>query len=136
MTNWLIDKSAYARLHRAVEAEEWLNRINRGLVRVTTITLLEVGYSFTSEAVASKEFSEGLLSFLVLDTMTPAIENRACEVQRELLARGSHRAASIPDLLVAATAELLGRVVLHVDKDFELIAGVTGQPVERLRVVD
>jgi predicted nucleic acid-binding protein len=37
-------------------------------------------------------------------------------------------------LLVAAAAELARLAVLHVDKDFELIAGVTGQPVERLAV--
>lgn len=33
---------------------------------------------------------------------------------------------------MAATAELAGLTVLHVDKDFELIAGITGQPTERL----
>ncbi|MGL5817838.1 MAG: hypothetical protein ACRCYR_09770 [Phycicoccus sp.] len=48
--------------------------------------------------------------------------------------RGRHRAPSIPDLVVAAAAELDQRVVLHVDKDFELIAEVTGQQVERLCV--
>jgi predicted nucleic acid-binding protein len=45
-----------------------------------------------------------------------------------------HRAPSVPDLLVAATAELAGRTVLHVDQDFELIARITGQPLERLAV--
>ena len=43
-------------------------------------------------------------------------------------------AASIPDLLIAAAAELAQRTVLHLDKDFDLIAELTGQPVERLRV--
>ena len=46
--------------------------------------------------------------------------------------RGHHRAPSVPDLIVAATAELAGLTVLHLDKDFELIAGVTGQNLERL----
>jgi predicted nucleic acid-binding protein len=64
--------------------------------------------------------------------LTPAIEDRAVEVQGLLADRGHHRAASIPDLLVAATAELADLVVLHVDRDFELIADVTGQAVERL----
>ena len=36
------------------------------------------------------------------------------------------------DLLVAATAELAQLTVLHLDKEFELIAEVTSQPVERL----
>jgi hypothetical protein len=35
---------------------------------------------------------------------------------------GQQRAPSIPDLMVAATAELAGLTVLHVGKDFELIA--------------
>jgi predicted nucleic acid-binding protein len=46
--------------------------------------------------------------------------------------RGQHRAPFIPDLIIAATAELAGLTVLHLDKDFEIIAAVTGQPVERL----
>jgi predicted nucleic acid-binding protein len=42
------------------------------------------------------------------------------------------RAPAVHDLLIAAAAELSDLVVLHLDKDFELIANVTGQPVERL----
>ena len=64
--------------------------------------------------------------------LTPAIEDRAVEVQQALADIGHHRAPSIPDLLIAATAELAGLTVLHVDKDFDLIAAITGQPVERL----
>jgi predicted nucleic acid-binding protein len=39
----------------------------------------------------------------------------------------------VADLLIAASAELTGATVLHVDKDFDLIASVTGQPVETLQ---
>jgi len=53
-------------------------------------------------------------------------------VQLLLADRGLHRAPAVPDLLIAAAAELAGLRVLHVDKDFELIASVTGQDVERL----
>jgi predicted nucleic acid-binding protein len=45
-----------------------------------------------------------------------------------------HRAPSIPDLIIAATAELAGLTVLHLDKDFQFIAEITGQAAERLRV--
>lgn len=41
-------------------------------------------------------------------------------------------AMPIPELLIAAVAELADLTVLHLDKDFELIGGLTGQPVERL----
>ena len=67
-----------------------------------------------------------------VEYFTPAIEDRAVDVQLRVATRGLHRAPSIPDLLIAATAELAGLIVLLLDKDFELIAGVTGQPVERV----
>jgi predicted nucleic acid-binding protein len=53
-------------------------------------------------------------------------------VQALLAYRGQHRAPSVPDLLLAAIGEFADLTVLYVDKDFELIADVTGQPVERL----
>ena len=42
--SWLIDKSALVRLGESAEADVWANRIQRGLVRIATVTLLEVGY--------------------------------------------------------------------------------------------
>jgi hypothetical protein len=51
-----------------------------------------------------------------------AVEDRAVEVQLFLADRGHHRAPSVPDLLIAA--------------DFELIAVVTGQRVERSPLPD
>lgn len=54
---------------------------------------------------------------------------RALQVQR-LLAQRSQRGRAIPDLLVAAVAEAAELTVLHYDADFDLIADVTGQPVE------
>lgn len=63
---------------------------------------------------------------------TPPIENRAVEVQLALVERVQHRVPSIPDLLIAASAERSDLSVLHFDKDFELIAEITNQPTERL----
>lgn len=40
----------------------------------------------------------------------------------------------IPDLLIAAAAELAGLTVLHLDQDFDLIAAMTGKPCERLDI--
>jgi hypothetical protein len=68
-----------------------------------------------------------------VEHLTPAVEDRAVEVQLVLAGQGQHRAPSIPDILIAAAAELAGLTVLHVDKDFEQIASLTGQPTERLR---
>jgi len=67
-----------------------------------------------------------------VEYLTPAIEDRALEVQLLLADRGQHRAPSIPDLLIAATAEKAGLTVLAAGKDFTLIAGITGQLIETL----
>ena len=69
-----------------------------------------------------------------MEYLSPAIEDRSVEVQLLLAGQGQHRAPSIPDVFVAAAAELAGLTVLHFDKDFALIAGITGQPTERLQV--
>lgn len=131
-TAWLIDKSALIRLGRSTNAAEWATRIQRGLVGISTLTRLEVGYSARSANDLASAFATAPLAVMPVEYLTPAIEDRAVEVQRLLAERGQHRAPSIPDLLIAATAELAGRTVLHLDKDFELIAEVTGQTVERL----
>lgn len=134
MTGWLIDKSAYTRLPQSTDADAWMERIERGLVRISTVTRLEIGYSFRNGEQAHTEWSSPPLAMMPVEYLTPAVEDRAVEVQILLTDRGQHRAPSIPDLLVAATAEMAGLTVLALDKDFELIARITGQSVERLAV--
>ena len=134
VTGWLIDKSALVRLAASPEAAEWASRIERGLVRITSVTRLEVGYSARTATDVREAGSRAPLASMPVEYLTPAMEDRAMAVQASLAERGQHRAASIPDLLVAAAAEMAHLTVLHVDKDFDLIADVTGQPVERLVV--
>ncbi len=134
MTGWLIDKSAIGRLHHAVDASEWAGRVERGLVRICTVTRLEVGFSARSAADHRALLDEPPIASMPVEYLTPRIEDRSVQVQTSLAQRGQHRAPSIPDLLIAATAELAELTVLHLDKDFELIAEVTGQPLERLQL--
>ena len=134
MTSWLIDKSALVRLAASPDAGEWAGRIERGLVRITTVTRLEVGYSARTAVDLRAGLRQPPVSAMPVEYLTPAIEDRAVEVLALLADRGQHRAPSIPDLIIAATAELAGLTVLHLDKDFEIIADITGQPVVRLNV--
>jgi predicted nucleic acid-binding protein len=129
---WLIDKSALVRLDQSADQQEWAARIGRGLVRITVTTLLETGYSARSADDMTQVLDRPPVSSMPVEYLTPAAEDRAIEVLRLLAERGQHRAPSIPDLLIAAAAETARLTVLHHDKDFELIAEVTGQPVERL----
>jgi hypothetical protein len=130
---WLIDKSALVRLGDCQEQELWAKRIERGLVHVTTITLLEAGYSARSAEDMGELLDRPPLCLMPVEYLSPAAEKRAVEVLRNLAERGQHRAPSIPDLLIAAAAETTRLTVLHVDKDFELIAGITGQEICRLQ---
>ncbi|MGD7706523.1 PIN domain nuclease [Microlunatus sp. Y2014] len=134
VTGWLIDKSVYVRMQlgQAADADVWNARIERGLVRVSTITRLEIGYSVRTGEGGRMIFDVPPLSLIPIERLTPSMEDRAWEVQMLLADRGLHRAPSIPDLLIAATAEKTGLTVLAVDKHFDLIADVTGQPVETL----
>ncbi len=129
---WLIDKSALTRLGSSAEAGAWAQRIERGTVRISTVTLLEVGYSARNADDLNAGLGRPPISAMPVEYATPHAEDRAVEVLRLLADRGHHRAPSVPDLLIAATAESAGLVVLHDDKDFDLIAQITGQSVQRL----
>ena len=132
--SWLIDKSALVRLAASQDAAQWAARIERGLVRITTVTRLEVGYSARSGPDLRAGLARPPLSAMPVEYLTPAIEDRSAEGLTLLADRGQHRAPSIPDLIIAATAELAGLTVLHLDKDFDVIAEITRQPVERLKM--
>jgi predicted nucleic acid-binding protein len=132
--SWLIDKSALVRIAASPDRDDWVDRTARGLLHLCTITRLEVAYSGRSAADITRQFAAPPLAHMLIDYCTPAIEERALEVQLLLAQKGQHRSAGLGDLLIAATAEAHGLTVLHVDHDFEIIAEVTGQAVERLRI--
>jgi predicted nucleic acid-binding protein len=134
VTSWLVDKSALVRLAASPDAAEWAARIERGLVLITTVTRLEIGYSARSGPDLRAGLQRPPISSMPVEYLTPAIEDRAVEILTLLADRGQHRAPSVPDLIIAATAELAGLTLLHLDKDFDLIAEITGQPLERLTV--
>lgn len=133
LTGWLVDKSALTRLGRSPDMQEWITRIDRGLVRVSTVTRLEIGFSARSGSELRLAHRRAPLSAMPVEYLTPAMEDRAVEVQALLADGGMHRAPAVPDLLIAAAAELTGLTVLHLDKVFDLIVSVTGQPTEWLR---
>jgi predicted nucleic acid-binding protein len=129
---WLIDKSALVRLAASSEADTWVERIGRGLVRISTVTLVEVAYSARNAPELRQGLREPPIGSMPVEYATPTSEDRAVEVLALLADRGHHRAPSIPDLIVSAIAETAGLVVLHDDKDFELIGETTGQEMQRL----
>ena len=99
VTAWLIDTSALVRLAHSDDAEEWASRIQRGLVRITTVTRLQVGFSARSAEELRASTGRPPLGNMPIEYLTPSIEDRAVAVQAALADRGQHRVASIPDLL-------------------------------------
>lgn len=128
MATHLIDKSAWTRLHHDAVAEKWLAQITSGKVAVTGIGVLEILVS----AASASDFEDTRfgLSGMPRLAVTERIVDRAIDVQGEMVARGTHRAPSPGDLILAACAEANELAVLHYDGDFDLIADVTGQPME------
>jgi predicted nucleic acid-binding protein len=64
-----------------------------------------------------------------IDITTEAM-NRALDVHREMAVHSQHRHFRLPNLIIAAAAELNGATVLHYDADFDRIAEITGQDME------
>jgi predicted nucleic acid-binding protein len=126
---FLIDTSALARLLRP-EARSfgWDAAAAAGLIAVCPITELEFFYSARSAA----DRQQGMADFRSLFGWVPVHDrafSRAWSVQEELTGKSQHRSAGPVDLVVAATAELFGLTLLHHDRDFGVIARVTGQPL-------
>jgi predicted nucleic acid-binding protein len=76
VTGWLIDKSALVRLSQSADGEEWASRIQRGLVRITTVTRLEVGFSARSAEDLRSSAGRAPLAAMPVEYMTPAMEDR------------------------------------------------------------
>lgn len=124
---FLIDTSALARLMRpAAETYGWDQAVAAGLIALCPITELEFFYSARSAKDREQAIGDLRAAFGWVPVHDQAYA-RAWEVQGQLTARGQHRGAGPVDLVVAATAELFDLTLLHHDRDFATVAGVTGQ---------
>jgi hypothetical protein len=124
----LIDKSALARMPLEPVRQRLAPIIEAGEAATCAIIDLEVLFSARNGEEHGKIRHRRALAYQSVP-FTEEILQRAIAVQGELARTGRHR-VPIPDLLIAATGEASGLTVLHYDSDYDLIASVTGQPVE------
>lgn len=125
---YLIDKSALARVPRHPTVQAALEDLDdMGTLATCPIIDLEIGYSARHLAEFDSVDADRRALYQELP-VTKTVTDRARNVQRELVRRGQHRGPGVPDLLIAAIAEVHGAIVVHYDRDFDSIATVTGQP--------
>ena len=124
---YLADKTALARLHLPPVARRLGPLLVEGLVATAPIIDLEVLYSARSPA----DYEEILAERRALPwyPVTREVTDRAIDVQQQLAHFGRHR-MPLPDLLIAAVAELHDLAVMHYDADYDRIAKITGQRCE------
>lgn len=129
VARYLVDKSAYGRMHLPAVYDVLQPLISRGLVATCGVAALEMLYSAQSGRGHARIAANIDAIFEWLPTEDADLR-RACRVSAALAESGRHRAAGIADLTIAAVAERHRVTVLHYDADYDLIAEVTGQPVE------
>lgn len=126
---YLADTSALGRMRRPAVERVLAPLIMAGDVATCGIVDLELLWSARDPRELAAIRAERAQSFPAVPTEEVDFD-RAADVMETLALAGRHRAASIPDLLLAAIAERNGLTILHYDRDFEFIAAVTGQPAE------
>ncbi|UNO39674.1 PIN domain nuclease [Streptomyces sp. MST-110588] len=128
---YLIDTSALFRILTKPLHERWREQITTGIISVCPVIELEFLYSARSPADRLEKRQLLKETFSWVPMPSDAFE-RAQELQQQLTEAGQHRSAGAIDLLVVATAEREGLVVLHDDRVYESVSRLTGLPVKRV----
>jgi len=129
VARYLADTSVLARLHRPAVAAVLVPLIESGIVATCGVIEFELGWATRSRTEFDQVRADRDAGYEWLATHDEDWR-RALEVQATLWRTGHMRAVGLPDLLVAAVAERERVIVLHYDSDYDLIAQVTGQPMQ------
>jgi len=125
---YLIDKSALARMPVEAVRARLAPILEAGEAATCSIIDLEVLFSARNAEEHERIRRRRSLAYESVP-ITETILQRAVEIQAELAKTGRHR-IPIPDLIIAAAAEVANLTLLHYDHDYDLIAEITGQPSE------
>ncbi len=125
---YLIDTSGLFRILQDKLRQAWSDELAAGVIAVCPVVELEFLYS--ARSLADRLEKQRLLRAVFgWVPMGERAYDRADAVQQMLTEIGEHRSAGPVDLLIAATAEQARLTVLCDDRDFEVVASITRQPV-------
>jgi len=129
VANYLADTSALARLRHQTVAAILGPLIEAGLVATCGVIEFELGWAARTAAEFDQLRADRDAGYEWL-AIHDEDWRRALDVQAALWRGGQIRAVGFPDLLVSAVAERERVTLLHYDRDFDLIAGSTGQAMQ------
>jgi hypothetical protein len=133
VTRELADTSAWTNRRKdPAVSRDFENRLLAG--DLATCPMVKLELLWESQDVNAFRRRRDQLDALDEIPIDAAVWRRAIEIFERLAARGPlhHRQVKLPDLLVAAAAENAGVPVCHYDRDFDVIAQVTGQQVRAI----
>ncbi len=127
--NYLADTSAWTNMQKSTDtASRWAAFVEAdAIIGCEPVTLELLRTARNLPELRRMRVALGSLRSHAVDRAT---WERAADVMTLLAVKGQHRGVSNTDLLVAAAAEQADVTLLHYDKDFDLIAEVTGQPMQ------
>ena len=128
MPSYLADTSAWNRSR--LVAERWESLLEADELILCAPVALELLYSARG-AADYDSLARDLRGFRQF-SIDERAERAASRAQSGLAASSKHRGPTPVDLLIAAVAQVNDVPLLHYDRHFEVIAGVTGQPAEWL----
>jgi predicted nucleic acid-binding protein len=115
----------WARDRRFPQLTSWFNaQVAAGRVLVCDLVILELIRLAPNETRA-REVADRLGAFELVP-MPVALWSRARQLQISLAAKSQHRRVPPVDLLIGSAAEAAGVPLIHYDRDYERIAGVSG----------
>jgi predicted nucleic acid-binding protein len=125
----LADTSALARLSQPAVSAVLSPLIEAGLVATCGVIEFELGWATRSSAEFDQVRADRDAGYEWLATHDEDWR-RALDAQAALWRGGRVRAVGFPDLMIAAVAERERVTLLHYDSDYDLIAEITGQPMQ------
>jgi predicted nucleic acid-binding protein len=129
----LADTSAWTNRHKAPSVRaDFDAHVASGEIATCEMVMLELLWTIRDADDFAAARTE--LEALPLLAIGQRVWRRATDVFERFAEAGPlhHRRVRIPDFLIAACAELADVPLCHYDRDFELIAEVTRQPIRAI----
>jgi predicted nucleic acid-binding protein len=130
-SRFLADTSAVIRILTGKASPEWIDAVTAGTIAICDPVELEL-LRDTPANTRRPQIQRMLRQTYARAPVPKDCWDRALELQDQLAATSQHSGASVVDLIVAVTAMRNRLILLHDDRDYEVLARVTGLRTARI----